>query len=124
MLPSKLPSHILERDIKLAYGEVLKDGYFISLYFSEVGSDATYAAGFGGSTDLAVDLPNTRLADGRAATFLAVSCGGSCAPANLWWEQNAVLYQIQIRLPSSMAEEQQKKILIEAADVSVAAPPK
>ena len=50
LLPSKLPSGISERDIKLASGKVREDGYFISLYFSEAASDAVYAAGFGGST--------------------------------------------------------------------------
>ena len=46
VLPSKLPSAIPERDIKLAWGEVTEDGYFISLYFSEPFVDATFAAGF------------------------------------------------------------------------------
>ena len=125
LLPSRLPSRIRERDIKLAYGEVREDGYFISLYFSDIGSDATYAAGFGASTRLVGDVPHShriKLAGGRMAIFSVVSCGGSCAPANLWWEQNGVLYDIQIKLPSSMPEEQQKKILVEAADASVAAP--
>src|SRR3954451_22016342 len=42
LLPSKLPSGISERDIKLASGEVREDGYFISLYFSEDASNAVY----------------------------------------------------------------------------------
>src|SRR5687767_14557507 len=49
LLPSKLPSPIPERDIKMASGRVSEDGYFISLYFSEDGG-AAFAAGFGGST--------------------------------------------------------------------------
>jgi hypothetical protein len=44
LLPSKLPSAIPERDIKVASGEVRGDGYFISLYFSEDGGDAAFAA--------------------------------------------------------------------------------
>jgi len=39
LLPSKLPSAIPEKDIKVATGEVREDGYFISLYFSEDGGD-------------------------------------------------------------------------------------
>src|ERR1700687_1804453 len=45
LLPSKLPSAIPESAIKLASGEVRKDGYFISLYYSE-DANASYAAGF------------------------------------------------------------------------------
>ena len=124
LLPSKLPAGMSERDIKLASGEVRKDGYFISLYFSEDGSNAVYAAGFGGSTRIfgTQDLPNTRrvvLSGGRTGMFRAVSCGGSCAPANLWWEQNGVMYQIQIKLRSDSAERDQEKILVETANSTV-----
>jgi hypothetical protein len=126
LLPSKLPPAILERDIKLASGEVREDGYFISLYFSRRGGDAAFAAGFGGSTRVfgPQDLPNTRrvaLTGGRTGMFRAVSCGGSCAPANLWWEQNGVMYQIQIKLGSASTEKDQEKILIETANSSVVA---
>lgn len=101
VLPSKLPSVIAEREIKLSSGEVFKDGYFISLYYEETGSNATYAAGFSGSTRIFHDLPNTQrvsLSGGRSGLFRPVSCGGSCAPANLWWVQDGVMYQIQIKL--------------------------
>lgn len=123
MLPAKLPSAIPERDIKLAYGELREDGYFISLYFSEPPvNDAAFAAGFGGSTRILQDLPNTRrvaLSHGRAGMFRAVSCGGSCAPANLWWEQNGVMYQIQMKLRSDSTEKDQERILVETANSTV-----
>src|SRR5687768_5176267 len=48
LLPSKLPPAISESGIKLASGEVTKDGYFITLYYSK-DAKASYAAGFGGS---------------------------------------------------------------------------
>jgi hypothetical protein len=126
LLPSKLPSGISERDIKLASGEVREDGYFISLYFSEAASNAVYSAGFGGSTRIfgPQDLPNTRrvaLSGGRTGLFRAVSCGGSCAPANLWWEQNGVMYQIQVKLRSDSTETDQEKILVETANSTVPA---
>ena len=126
LLPSKLPFAISKRDIKLASGEVREDGYFISLYFSKGAGDETFAAGFGGSTRILDphDLPNTRhvpLSGGRAGMFRAVSCGGSCAPANLWWEQNGVMYQIQIKLGRGTTESDQEKILIETANSSVPA---
>ena len=126
LLPSKLPSAIRERDIKVASGEVSEDGYFISLYFSEDGGDAAFAAGFGGSTRIfgPQGLPNTRrvaLSGGRTGMFRPVSCGGSCAPANLCWEQNGVMYQIQIKLRSGSTEREQEKILVETANSIVTA---
>ena len=126
LLPSKLPSAIPERDIKVASGEVRGDGYFISLYFSEDGGDAAFAAGFGGSTRIfgPKDLPNVHrvpLSGGRTGMFRPVSCGGSCAPANLWWEQNGVMYQIQIKLRSDSTEKDQERILVETANATVTA---
>jgi len=108
----------------LASGEVSDDGYFISLYFSEIGVDATLAAGFGGSMRIFQNLPNTRrvaLSAGRTGMFRPVSCGGSCAPANLWWEQNGVMYQIQIKLRSDSTEKDQEKILVQTANATVTA---
>ena len=127
VLPSKLPAAIGERDIKLASGEVSNDGYFISLYYEETGSNATYAAGFRGSTRIFRELHNTQrvsLSGGRSALFRAVSCGGSCAPANLWWEQNGAMYQIQIKLSSAMPERRQKRILVETANSMLTVRPK
>lgn len=124
LLPSKLPSDIPENGIRLASGEVRKDGYFISLYYS-ADSNASYAAGFGGSSLILHDrdLPkSTRvgLSDGRTGIFRPVSCGGSCGPANLWWEQNGVMYQIRVELSPDLSEKEQQKILVETANSTVA----
>ncbi len=122
LLPWKLPAGILEGDIKLARGTVSDSGYNISLYYAEIGSDAGFAAGFGGSTQGFRDLPNTRpvtLASGIVAMFRPVACGGSCAPATLWWQQNGVMYQIQIKLSSATSEKGQEDILVEAANSTV-----
>jgi len=122
LLPSKLPIIIRERDIKLAWGTVSESGYDIALYYTEIGSDASLAADFIGSTQVFRDLPNTRKVEfgkGIIGMFRPVSCGGSCAPANLWWEQNGVMYQIQIKLASTTNEKEQEKILLEAANSTV-----
>jgi hypothetical protein len=124
LLPSKLPSAVPESGIKLASGEVRKDGYFISLYYTEDGN-ASYAAGFGGSTFILQDRDVTNsarvaLSDVRTGIFRPVSCGASCAPANLWWEQNGVMYQIQAQLGPGMPERDQQKILVEMANSTVA----
>jgi hypothetical protein len=123
LLPSKLPVVIREKDIKLAWGEMREGGYFISLYYSEPGVDATFAAGFGGSTRIehVSDAHRVKLSRGRTGFFRPVSCGGSCAPANLWWEQNGVMYQIQIKLKSSTTEKDQEKTLVQTANSTVTA---
>jgi hypothetical protein len=120
LLPWKLPWLKDPGDIKLALGEIQDDGYSISLYYDSSTSNASYAAGFEASTKIFKDLgTHVRLADGRIAQFSPVSCGGSCAPANLWWEQNHVMYNIQIKFSSSTPVAEQKKILIETANCSV-----
>jgi len=124
LLPTRLPSIIAEGEIKLAYGEVRKDGYFISLHYEEIGSNASYAAGFGGETSTfrLTELGNTKsvaLSRGRTGAFRPVSCGGSCAPANLWWEQDGATYDIQIKLSSDTPEKEQEKILVETANAIV-----
>jgi len=45
-----------------------------------------------------------------------MSCGGSCAPANLWWEQNGATYQIQLKLSSATDEREQERLLVETAN--------
>jgi hypothetical protein len=122
LLPSKLPSVIREREIKLASGTVSEEGYNIDLYYSEIGSNAAFVAYFAGSKEIFHDLPNTRrvrLANGIEGLFRPVSCGGSCAPANLWWEQNGVMYQIQIKLNSTTSEKEQEKVLVDTANSMV-----
>jgi hypothetical protein len=119
VLPSKL-THFRPGDIKFVHGEVRQDVYFISLYYSEKTSNATYAAGFSGS--ITTGLPNKRgvkLARGRIGEFRPASCGGSCAPANLWWVQDGIEYGVQIKLRSDMPARDQEKILVEMANSTV-----
>jgi len=124
-LPSRLPSVIPENSIKLVTGQTRGDGYFIALYLSKSASNASYAAGFGADVAVSKDpseTPNVALSGGRAAIFSPVSCGGSCAPANLWWEEHGVTYQIQIRLRPDSDERDQQRILIETANSMVIVP--
>jgi len=124
LLPAKLPDVITVPDIMLAYGEVTDRGYAITLYYSEFGSNATFAASFIGSTDVEKDIPGTSrvlLANGTAAMFRPVSCGGSCAPANLWWQQGRFMYEIQIKLKSTLSRREQQKILLDTANAMVTA---
>jgi hypothetical protein len=53
-----------------------EDGYLISLYYSEPGVEATFAAGFGGSTQIEhlSDAHRVELSGGRTGMFIPVSC--------------------------------------------------
>lgn len=122
LLPSRLPDEVGEESIECVTSRTTEDEYRISLYFEYDGICSSYAAGFAGSRDVVRGIPNTRpvvLANGTTAEFRPVSCGGSCAPANLWWEQGGVQYQIQISLRSTMSEPEQERIILEAANANV-----
>jgi hypothetical protein len=109
---------------------VTGDSYAISLYYELGIGDAGFAANFTAQAKpnyAPEDLGNvqrTALAQGLIGFFRAVSCGGSCAPANLWWQQNGVLYQIQLELSSTMAERDQLKALTAAANSAITAGPR
>ena len=120
LLPQKLPAQISEENIKLAWGESSESGYEIALYYEEIGSNASFAAGFYASTRVfKIDRRPVTLANGITAHFSPVSCGGSCAPANLVWKQSGLMYIIQIKLDSSMDEREQQRILVETANSMV-----
>ena len=51
-------------------------------------------------------------------------CGGSCSPANLWWEKAAALYQIQLKLPSTFSEKKQQGIMTAVANSAILAGPR
>jgi hypothetical protein len=72
-----------------------------------------------GSSKTVGPLPNTvavRLANGASAQFLPVQCGGSCAPANLWWQVDGVEYHVQLKLRSDLGEEAQRGMIVETAN--------
>jgi hypothetical protein len=72
------------------------------------------------------DLGNIRkveLSHALLGYFRPVSCGGSCAPANIWWKDGRVLYQIQLGFPSTLREGDQQKTIISAADSAILAGP-
>ena len=73
------------------------------------------------------ELPNVdkvKLTRGVIGFFRAVSCGGSCAPANLWLGAGSAVYQIQLRLYfSAVDEKKQQRIITEIANSAIAAGP-
>lgn len=129
LLPSMLPDPIGKAKHTVVES-VTEDSYAISLYYELGIGDAGFAANFAAQVrpnfapeDLA-NVQRTALAQGLIGFFRAVSCGGSCAPANLWWQQNGTLYQIQLKLSSTMAESDQLKALTAAANSAITVGPR
>jgi uncharacterized protein YecT (DUF1311 family) len=129
LLPSTLPDPI-GRAKDTVVQSVAEDSYAISLYYELGVGDAGFAANFAAQAkpdytpeDLA-NVQRTPLAQGLVGFFRPVSCGGSCAPANLWWQQNGTLYQIQLKLSSTMSERDQLKALTAAANSAITAGPR
>ena len=118
-LPTVIPDAIAKYGVKGAFGKATKNGYTVSLYYTREPSNVAYAGMISGSTLSFDSLPNTvpvQLQSGTNALFRSVQCGGSCAPANLWWQIDGVEYSIQLKLPSKLSEEAQKKAILEMAN--------
>ncbi|HEU5350941.1 MAG TPA: hypothetical protein VFU55_05050 [Terracidiphilus sp.] len=126
LLPSKLPAAFAR--VKYATIQAASPNeYAIDLYYELGIGDAGFAAFFSGEAhpddglaDLG-DVTKVKLADGLSGYFRSVSCGGSCAPANLWWMQSGTLYQIQLVLSPALPESDQEKEIVETANSAIIA---
>lgn len=129
LLPSSLPDPIAKAKDSTV-DSATDDNYAISLYYELGIGDASFAANFAGEGKpnyAPEDLPNVKwipLTQGLTGFFRPVSCGGSCAPANLWWTENGTLYQIQLHLASTLSEMDQQKALTTVADSAITAGPR
>jgi len=132
-VPVLLPSHLVEPIERAKYvivQEANANEYSISLYYKLHFGEAGFAGSFAAQAEPRYkldDLENVsrvKLQHGRRGFFRAVSCGGSCAPANLWWEQSGITYQIQVKLPPTLSEENQQKAIVSLADSSIIAGPR
>jgi hypothetical protein len=128
-LPGELPRYF--GDAKHAMLEKASaDEYVVVLYYELGMGNAGFAASFMATENAGYsprELPNVsevKLPGGTVGFFRPVSCGGSCAPANLWWERGDVLYGIQLKLPSTMAEKKQLRFIKSAADSAILAGPR
>ncbi len=129
LLPTKLPRPF--DDAKHATVEkVAPDEYAVVLWYELDVGNSGYAASFSGKVNPPYslrELGNTRqvqLTRGIIGFFRPVSCGGSCAPANLWWEQGSSLYTIQLELNSTLREKQQQQIITAVANSAIEAGPR
>lgn len=120
-LPTRLPADTSAK-VTSAVGARTAHGYTVTLYYLVGAGDVGYAGMVSGSANTFASLPNTKavqLANGTAALFRPVSCGGSCAPANLWWQASNYEYSIQLSLPSRMASKAQLAQLLVVANSMV-----
>jgi len=132
-IPVLLPSDLAQpaSGAKHAVIEKASDKEYAIILFYKVGiGDAGFAAFFQAQRDPDEDLqapPNVReveLSHGLRGFFRPVGCGGSCAPANIWWRKGRVLYQIHIAFPSTLREIDQQKAIIAVANSAILAGPR
>lgn len=128
LLPAELPKPF--RDAKNAVADdVTPNEYAVVLYYELGIGQAGFAASFAGENHpkySPAELPNVsrvRLARGIIGFFRPVSCGGSCAPANLWW-QKGPLYQVQLDLPATLSDKAQQRIIMRLANSAIMAGPR
>jgi uncharacterized protein YecT (DUF1311 family) len=131
-IPVLLPSAMAAPIGKAEYAVVEKankNEYAISLYYELGVGDSGFAAFFAAEAtpnynprDL--NVQETTLAHGIVGLFSPLSCGGSCSPVNLWWQEKGFLYQIQLKLPSTLSEQDQKKAIMAVADSAIIAGPR
>jgi len=124
-LPSHLPPEIGRYGIKFVLAQDAGNGYSVSLYYSDEPSNASFAGMISGSSTTFQSLPNTKLVhlgNGIDASFRPVSCGGSCAPANLWWHMSGHEYSVQLKLPSQMSSNAQLSAMLVVANSMVLYP--
>jgi hypothetical protein len=129
LLPGELPQPLAKAKyatVETATG----DEYEISLYYELGVGDAGFAGSFaakGRPNYEPRDLPNVRevkLSHSLVGFFRPVACGGSCAPANLWWEEGRVLYQIQLVFPSTLHKDDQRRVITTVANSAILAGPR
>jgi len=70
------------------------------------------------------NVHEVKLAHGIHGFFRPISCGGSCAPVNLSWEDGGTLYTIQLKLSSSLSENEQQKAITAVANSAILAGPR
>jgi hypothetical protein len=117
LLPSALPEGIREVEL-CATASADATSYSISLdYGCPPDGNASFAGYFegalNGNNNLDCDQSEgdkkIKLARGVEGCFSPVSCGGSCAPSNIWWRENKGWYHFQIHMWGAPASKRQEK---------------
>lgn len=129
LLPSNLPP-IIRKAKNAALDKASANEYAISIWFEQGVGDAGLAASFSARSEASYapdELSNVqplRLAHRLRGFFRPVSCGGSCAPASLSWKEQGIVYQVQLKLPSTMPEQRQRAAIVATANSAILAGPR
>lgn len=129
-IPILLPSEVPGGANHVQLDKATSDEYAISLCYESGAGNAGFAASFSGRGKpnySPAELRNVRtveLARGIRGYFRAVSCGGSCGPANVWWEAGGVLYQIHLELSSTTDDQSQEEAMVAVANSAIQAGPR
>ncbi|MGJ8525323.1 hypothetical protein LMG33818_001051 [Halomonadaceae bacterium LMG 33818] len=114
-IPTEIPKGVTSASI----GTVdQKHGYEIDFYQRFENHD-WFSGMISGSSKLGDYTFNTRavtLKNGITAHFRAITCGGSCAPVNLWWQQDGAQYALQMKMPSNTPEQEQESQIVKMAN--------
>jgi hypothetical protein len=99
-LPSSLNAGVKPSRVYGAVEELSRGRYHLSLGAARGCHEATacfIAAFFGQDGGALVGTRKVSLAHGISGRFDPISCGASCAPAQLGWKQHGVAYTIQFK---------------------------
>lgn len=114
-LPSKLPSSIDVDEIHLVEGEVKPDGWGISLSYEAGCGNACLVGYFEAKRGESVSRGDVdkvvRLTNGISGYYAARACGVSCAPPQINWVYNGVLYSIQFNVHNKAKRRDEAEIV-------------
>ena len=116
LLPSKLPSTVKEKEIKVVDAEATEKGYEVSLYYEEGCGNACFAGFFSAwrgenpEPDFADKV--VRLSHGIKGYYTAKSCGISCTPPQIEWLHEGVLYTVQFRVNGKTKKQDEAEIIL------------
>lgn len=128
LLPSELPDPVGKAE-HAGVDKATANEYVISLYYELDAGDAGFAALFSGDAAPKYDpkeLRNIReveLAHGIHG-FVRAAGGRSRGPVNIWWKDGGTLYQIQMKLDSSLSGEGQEKAIVAVANSAILGGPR
>jgi hypothetical protein len=114
-LPSKLPSSVNINEVHLVDGAGKPDEWQISLYYKQGCGDACFVGFFGARRGEKVFRDEVDkvvwLANGIRGYYTARSCGGSCAPPQINWIYQGVLYTTQFNVNNKSKRRDEAEII-------------
>jgi hypothetical protein len=113
LLPSEFPAPIIENDIHYAVGNGKRNKYEITLFYEEGAGYSAFVGYFAGEAigKFHAKGRNVNLANGVTGYFKRKSCGGSCSPSQIRWQQDHVLYTLQLKLPVKTESEEEQAVI-------------